>query len=226
MNRAWRWLAGADRATRAGLPIDEVLAPMPLVALVLLVVNDWVLKPRYGGSIGWLTGKLSDVAGLALAPLVLTAATDVLLRVTRAAGAPVDPTLRRWKLALACAATGGVFVAVKLSPAAAGLVARGWDHAWSGAAIVADPTDLLTVPALALAWWQGRRAIGHVPYGRLAWIAGEAARGRPRPVPLADVRACGADPAALDALDAAVATWIAGGPPGPVDAAVARLRGA
>jgi len=222
--RVWRWLAGPDRATRGGLPVDEVLAPLPVVALVVLVVNDWLLKPRLAGSIGWLTGKLSDVAGLVLAPLVLTAVADLGLRLAHAAGAPVDPTLRRWKLAVAGAVTAAVFVAVKLSPGAAAEVAWLWGHAWSGAAIIADPTDLATLPALGLAWWQGRQAIAHVPYGRVAWVAAEAARGRPVAAPFADAVACGADPAAVAGLDAAVAAWLAGGPAAPVDVALEDLR--
>jgi hypothetical protein len=45
-----------------------LLHPLALAALALLVVNDHVLKYRYPGLI---TGKLSDVAGMILAPLVL-----------------------------------------------------------------------------------------------------------------------------------------------------------
>ena len=220
-DRVWRALAGPDGAARPGLPVDEALAPVPLAALVVLVVNDWLLKPRVGG---WVTGKLSDLAGLALAPLVLTALLDVGLRVAHALGAPVDPTLRRWKLALACVATGGVFVLVKLWPAAAAAVATLWGHAWTGATIVADPTDLVTLPALALAWWQGRRAIAHVPYGRVAWVAVETRRGRAPAAPFADVIAAGGDPAAVAELETTVRAWAEGGPPGPVDAALARLR--
>ncbi len=45
-----------------------LLHPLALAALVLLVVNDHVLKYRYPGLI---TGKLSDIAGMIVAPLVL-----------------------------------------------------------------------------------------------------------------------------------------------------------
>ena len=42
--------------------------PLTLVCVGLLVINDWVLKPRYHG---FVTGKLSDIAGLTFAPLIL-----------------------------------------------------------------------------------------------------------------------------------------------------------
>lgn len=41
--------------------IALLTSPAFLLALALLVLNDWVLKERYGT---WWTGKLSDVAGL------------------------------------------------------------------------------------------------------------------------------------------------------------------
>jgi hypothetical protein len=223
-DRVRRWLAGRDRADAAGLPANELLAPLPLAALALLVLNDWLLKSTLVGSIGWLTGKLSDVAGLVLAPLVLTASADLLLQVAHTAGARVDPTLRRWKLVVACSMTGMVFMAVKLSPPAAAWVAHAWGYAWPGATIVADPTDLRTLPALLLAWWHGRNTIARVPYGRLAWIADQHRRGRATASPLRDVSACGAAPAHVAALEVALATWLRGGASRPVDEALAPLR--
>ena len=43
---------------------------LTLAAVLLLVVNDWVLKPRFHDAV---TGKLSDLAGLAFAPVLLSA---------------------------------------------------------------------------------------------------------------------------------------------------------
>jgi hypothetical protein len=45
-------------------------SPAFLLAVILLVLNDWVLKPALGDA---LTGKLSDVAGLFAFPLLWTA---------------------------------------------------------------------------------------------------------------------------------------------------------
>lgn len=187
---------------------------MSVLALVVLVVNDRVLKVHAPSA---LTGKLSDVAGLAVAPLVLTAAIDSILYVAARLGAPVDWTLRRWKLLAAIAATAGVFVAVKLAPAASRALAELLAGIFGQAAIVTDPTDLFTLPALALAWWQGRRTLAHVPYGRVAWaqrrkVPGERA--------LADVRTAGADAAHVAALAAALDA----GDGAAIDRALATLR--
>ncbi|HVV85608.1 MAG TPA: hypothetical protein VHE35_21255, partial [Kofleriaceae bacterium] len=123
--RLWRALAGGDTAARPGLPWAEALAPLTLASLVVLVVNDRVLKPALGaGGLGWLTGKLSDVAGVIAAPLVATAACDVAAWALAKAGAPVDWTLRRWKLAVAVAVTAAGVCAVKLSAAGAHALER------------------------------------------------------------------------------------------------------
>ena len=49
--------------------------PAAIAALVVLVVNDHLLKAAYPG---WITGKLSDFAGMVLAPLVLVAIVDAI----------------------------------------------------------------------------------------------------------------------------------------------------
>ncbi|MBZ0234478.1 MAG: hypothetical protein K8M05_19260, partial [Deltaproteobacteria bacterium] len=165
-DRIWRALAGGDGATRAGLPYDEALAPVPVLALGLLVLNDRVLKAEVPS---WLTGKLSDVAGLAVAPLVLTAAIDVALWLVSRAGVKVDWTFRRWKLVAAIAATGAVFAAVKLWAPSSRALADLRAQVFGQARIVTEPTDLVTLPALAFAWWHGRRTLAHVPYGRVQW---------------------------------------------------------
>lgn len=215
--RAWRMLAGDDGPDRPGLPLAELLAPLPLLLVVVLVVNDWVIKPSDAPR--WLAGKLSDFAGLAVFPLVATAAFDGALAAVARLGARVDPTLRRWKLAAAIALTGGVFAAMKLSPQVAAQVAALLGRAFGHAEVMPDPTDLLALPALAFAWWHGRRTIARGAYGRLAW----ARRARPT-APFADAAACGADPAAVAALDGATRAWLDGGPAEPVRTALAELR--
>lgn len=204
--RAWRLLAGDDQPDRPGLPLAELLAPLPLVALAVLVVNDWVLKPT--SLPHWLTGKLSDFAGLAVFPLVATAAFDLVLWLAWKLGAPVDFTLRRWKLAVAIALTGGVFAAMKLVPEVATGVARALGFAFGHAHVMPDATDLIALPALAFAWWWGGRTIARGAYGRLAW----AQRARPARI-YEDA-----------ALDEPARAWLAGGDVEPLRAAIARAR--
>ncbi|MDB4962730.1 MAG: hypothetical protein JWP01_2729 [Myxococcales bacterium] len=146
------------RALRGGvganvLPIGEALHPVALGAMIVLVVNDWVLKPRLGPSA--ITGKLSDLAGLAAAPVVLTAGIGLVLLALRAVGAPVDPKLSHRRLVLAIAATGVVFAAIKLSGRAA-QVFTDVIGVVRPAQVYLDRTDLLCLPMLAVAWWIGR----------------------------------------------------------------------
>ena len=223
--RAWRVLAGGDRAGRPGLPWAEALAPLTLAALAVLVVNDWVLKPAIGDDVGWLTGKLSDVAGVMAAPLVATAAVDVLLYAVALLGVQLDWTLRRWKLAVAIAFTAAGLCAVKLSSGAAGAMVAALGALGFEARVVVDPTDLVALPALGLAWWQGRRALARGAHGRLAWVKARHRRGQATRAPFADAVACGADPAAVAELEGALPAWLAGGSDDAVDRALDRLRG-
>jgi hypothetical protein len=135
-----RRLAGEDGPGRTALPAGELLRPIPLAALVVLGVNDHLLKGS-GWVPGWLTGKLSDVAGMIFFPLLLTSMAATILWLLRLR---VDYSLRPWKLALAVAATGLVFAASKLVPGVARLMNS-----------VLDPTDLLALPGLAVAWLVG-----------------------------------------------------------------------
>ncbi|PRQ02882.1 hypothetical protein ENSA5_20590 [Enhygromyxa salina] len=117
-------------------PARALLTPTWIGALAVLVANDHWLK---GADMipGALTGKLSDFAGMLVAPVLLAA----LLRV-RSRGA-----------LLAChLAVAAVFAGIQLS---AGFAAQ-WSalmglvgHPW---AITCDPTDLIALPFLLLSW--------------------------------------------------------------------------
>lgn len=117
-------------------PHAALTHPVWLLALATLILNDHVLKGA-GVLPGWLTGKLSDVAGLMVAPALLAVAL-------RLRG--------RWGLLLAHGAVGAVFAAINLWPAASrgleALTALG-PLPWH---IVTDPTDLLALPALGASW--------------------------------------------------------------------------
>ena len=118
------------------IPARALAHPLWWVALVLLVVNDHLFK---GASVlpQPLVGKLSDVAGLFVAPMVLAALLGARSRRATAA---------------AHLATALGFTLVNLWPT----VARAFEAAtaatpwpWS---IYADPTDLLALPAVLASW--------------------------------------------------------------------------
>ncbi|WP_066935324.1 hypothetical protein [Microtetraspora fusca] len=123
---------------------DHALAwlghPVTVLALAVLLLNDHVLKGLWPGPV---TGKLSDVAGLVVAP-------------------PLAALLLRCPAPAAIALTGTLFTLVKAT--AAGAEAASW--LWSlliPSRVVADPTDLIALPALGLAWLAWRRAARRPP---------------------------------------------------------------
>ncbi|GIG20996.1 hypothetical protein Cch01nite_17200 [Cellulomonas chitinilytica] len=121
--------------------------PTTCVAVALLLVNDHVLKAAFGT---WWTGKLSDVAGLLVAPpLVALGAAVVVRRPPRwSAHAPL----------VAVVLVGLLFTLVKGTVQGATLASAAWSVVDGPAVVLRDPTDLLALPALGLAWWVGARA--------------------------------------------------------------------
>jgi len=115
--------------------VASLTHPVTLVALAVLVLNDHVLKAAYGT---WWTGKLSDVAWLVLAPPLL--ATIVALTARRRIGAG-------WSVA----AAGAVFVVVKVTACGAAAASATLSLVAGRSVVLADPTDLLALPALGLA---------------------------------------------------------------------------
>lgn len=143
-------------------PGDLLLHPLALVAVVVLVVNDHLLKGMYGN---WVTGKLSDVAGVFLLPLVLLGGLEVILWLARRP---------RWvsgarRVLAATLVTGVGFAAVKVFVPvgdAYGLaigVLRGFRGPIE---VIPDLTDLLVLPVLFGSWLvcRGRSAAApHTP---------------------------------------------------------------
>jgi len=126
------------------------------------VVNDHVLKKAYPG---FVTGKLSDFAGMMFFPLLLAAACEQ-IGIRRGMTAVVAATI----------ATGLVFASIKLSPSAGEvyrivLAALQWPFragfavlvgdpvpAMGHARLVADRTDLIALVALAVPVTLARQA--------------------------------------------------------------------
>jgi hypothetical protein len=135
-------------------PVTALRAPLFWGALLVLALNDQWLK-HAGVLPGWLTGKLSDFAGLVVAPLLMAA----LFRARKASGQ-----------VLCFALVVGPFIAIKVWPSAArGLeqlsrtVGLGW-RIW------ADPTDLLALSVLPLAWIVLRSSCTTDRASRRAWL--------------------------------------------------------
>lgn len=185
----------APRTRLGPLPVGELLHPAALLALAVLLANDWWGKVAFPG---WLTGKLSDAAGLVVAPLATTAALGCVGWAVAARVPRVDPSLRRGKLVAAIAVVAAAFIAAKTSATAAAALARALALLGGHPRIVCDPSDLVTLPMLWVTWQVGMAELRLVPKGRV-----HAALRAPRAGWLDDVRAAGAPEAALERLDRA-----------------------
>lgn len=216
-------LAGDDGPGERALPAGEFLSFLPLAALAILAINDHWLKGS-GAVPAWLTGKLSDLAGLVFFPLLVTAALDTALLAAARLGARIDFSLRPWKLFGSVSLTGLAFAALKLVPqvaAAAGTAAAslGWHIA-----VAPDPTDLIALPALLVALWLGDREIARVPLGRIEVLERRGARSAEDIAAQLDDVARRRKPGDIEALASALAAYFAGGDPQPARDALRRLR--
>jgi hypothetical protein len=104
--------------------------PLTVIAVVVLLLNDHLFKLLWPGPV---TGKLSDVAGLIVAPPLL----NLLLCRPR----------------VSVLLTGAAFTLVKTTAIGAALASEAWTLAWGPSRVLADPTDLIALPALYVAWW-------------------------------------------------------------------------
>jgi len=139
---------------------DAILHPAALAALALLVLNDHVLKAAFPGQI---TGKLSDAAGLAFFPLLLLGAWELALLL---AGRWRWPSRRSAIAVVVVTGLGFVLVKTTAPGAEAFGTAIGFGQWLAGipgalatamplgaaqpARVLADPGDLVALPALLL----------------------------------------------------------------------------
>jgi hypothetical protein len=129
--------------------------PVTVLALALLALNDHVLKAVYPGPV---TGKVSDLAGLLVAPPVLAMVAVLAIRRLPAAVAAHG----------ALVAVGVGFALTKAYPAGAAAASALWSLVHGPSVILADRTDLAALPILAVAAWFAGRARRRPDPGR-AW---------------------------------------------------------
>ena len=131
---------------------------MPIVAVAVLALNDRVLKHDFGNA---LTGKLSDVAGLVFLPLLMVAIVELSRSVRH-----VEWRASARTLGVSLVSVGLVFACAKVSPAIAhlcgdllGYVRYPVRRSFERVTITHDVSDLVALPALLFAWFDGSRAI-------------------------------------------------------------------
>ena len=129
-----------------------ILLPSSLVAIALLALNDHVFKAHFPG---FVSGKLSDFAGLYFFPFFLLSVAATLRPAAGSKGA----------LGAVCVLTALVFSCVNLAPGASELyehlVAGIWHELGRARPVVhvADGEDLIALPMAGLAYWVGSRRI-------------------------------------------------------------------
>lgn len=163
----WRRPDSSVPRTRPRVPGDTLICPPVLAAIAILIANDHYLKWQFPGVI---TGKVSDVAGLVFFPVLFVAGIEGLRRLVGVH----QWTLSSRALGLAVVFSGVAFAMVKISPDLAAVYSSGlgvirWPlRALMAVAqgrgvpsaepvtVLADRTDLVALPALAVAWFVGR----------------------------------------------------------------------
>jgi hypothetical protein len=130
-----------------------MLHPVVLASIALLLANDHILKERWPGVV---TGKLSDVAGLVFFPVLLFSLAEIGSIVLRRRSS--SPSV----LVGCILATAAAFASAELVPSLERVLEATWGalasprDAISGSpspvAMVADPSDLVALPALWVAW--------------------------------------------------------------------------
>jgi len=134
-------------------PGGALLHPAALLSIAVLIANDHLLKAMYGN---WITGKLSDFAGLVFFPLLLVSVWE-LVRNRGPSRAALD---------VACVATAIGFTLAKTTTVGSlafqwGLGLAQWPFrvlagdSLAPVAHVMDATDLIALPSILLAWWIG-----------------------------------------------------------------------
>jgi hypothetical protein len=125
------------------LGLGYFIHPIPLAAVAMMVLNDRILKHQFPG---WISGKLSDFAGIFFMPLFLCA----LINVGRNFGQNKKFCwISSAQLVGAILSVDLIFVAIKLFPFCAAWYVSVMTSIGFPSRVVQDPTDLI---ALTMNW--------------------------------------------------------------------------
>lgn len=140
----------SDFARNERRSLAALAHPVSIIALLLWIANDHLLKARYGSVV---TGKLSDVAGLIVFPLIVAAVLAWWAR---------NPM----RVALICTAV--LYGSVNLWTLADSAMesTMGW---FLRSVLTQDTTDLFLLPLLVVPWHLWRTATGQSGELRRAW---------------------------------------------------------
>lgn len=115
--------------------------PIPLLAVVLLGLNDHYLKYQYPGLV---TGKLSDFLGLFYFPLFLSA---LILVITQ-----YRVTFSKRLLITTIVITDVIFCALKLNPFLSENFVNFWSQSLFKISVTSDPTDVIALLSSVLCY--------------------------------------------------------------------------
>ncbi|GII77610.1 hypothetical protein Sru01_25920 [Sphaerisporangium rufum] len=118
---------------------------------MILLLNDHFLKYVWPG---FVTGKVSDIAGMLVAPPLLALPAAAFARARRRRHAD--------RVALvSILVTGCGFACVKATSTGAFLASQAWSVVTGPSVILADASDLIALPALAVTWriWRHARHV-------------------------------------------------------------------
>ncbi len=127
------------------LYINFLIHPLPLAAVTITFINDHWLKYLFPG---FLTGKISDFAGLFYFPVLLSA-LGLIKQLPRSQKPPI---LSRTNIILSTGLTGLVFVLIKTSMTAQNIYLQIYESIGIKAQVTTDSTDLIALISLLFSY--------------------------------------------------------------------------
>jgi hypothetical protein len=130
-------------------PIHFFIHPLPLLAVLLTAVNDHYLKYQFPG---FITGKLSDFAGLFYFPLFISAMVVLLVRLYQK-----EYVFNRRLLLVVIVLTDVIFCLLKLNQQAKSLFVSWFSQNVFSIAVTSDVTDIIALSASAGCYFFARQ---------------------------------------------------------------------